>query len=99
MMEALSGKETLDREIVTTYYDPMWSPSVTQYRNVFSQSDRYKLYKDGRFFDMKNDILETQPLNDKDLNEDQKISKAKLASELATFPSLPESSFVRGKNN
>jgi arylsulfatase A len=99
MMEALSGKETLDREIVTTYYDPMWSPSVTQYRNVFSQSDRYKLYKDGRFFDMKNDILEIQPLNDKDLNEDQKIAKAKLASELATFPSLPESSFVRGKNN
>ena len=99
MMEALSGKETLDREIVTTYYDPMWSPSVTQYRNVFSQSDRYKLYKDGRFIDMKNDILEIQPLNDKDLNEDQKIAKAKLASELATFPSLPESSFVRGKNN
>lgn len=99
MMEVLSGKQTLDREIVTTYYDPMWSPSVTQYRNVFSQSDRYKLYKDGRFFDMKNDILETQPLNDEDLNESQKIAKAKLASELVSFPSLPENSFVRGKKN
>jgi len=99
MMEVLSGKQTLDREIVTTYYDPMWSPSVTQYRNVFSQSDRYKLYKDGRFFDMKNDILETQPLNDEDLNESEKIAKAKLASELVSFPSLPENSFVRGKKN
>ena len=99
MMEVLSGKQTLDREIVTTYYDPMWSPSVTQYRNVFSQSDRYKLYKDGRFFDMKNDILETQPLNDEDLNESQKIAKEKLASELVSFPSLPENSFVRGKKN
>ncbi len=99
MMEVLSGKQTLNREIVTTYYDPMWSPSVTQYRNVFSQSDRYKLYKDGRFFDMKNDILETQPLNDEDLNESQKIAKAKLASELVSFPSLPENSFVRGKKN
>jgi hypothetical protein len=74
----------------------MWSPNVTQYRNVYTQNARYKLYKDGRFFDMENDILETQPLNEKDLNEDQKTIKAKLASELANFPSLPEISFVRG---
>ena len=45
---------------------------------------------------MKNDILETRPLEDKALNEDQKIIKAKLTSELANFPSLPETSFVRG---
>lgn len=96
MMGILSGQKSLDRETVTTYYDPMWSPNVTQYRNVYTQNARYKLYKDGRFFDMENDILETQPINDKDLNEDQKTIKAKLASELANFPSLPESSFVRG---
>ena len=46
---------------------------------------------------MENDVLETQPLNDEDLDEDQKVIKAKLASELATFPSLPESSYVRGQ--
>ena len=48
-----------------------------------SQNTRYKLYKDGKFFDMENDILESH-LEDKDLNEDQKIIKAKL-SELAGF--------------
>ena len=99
MMGILNGKKPLDRETITTYYDPMWSPNVTRFRNVFSQNTRYKLYKDGKFFDMENDILETRPLEDKDLNEDQKIIKAKLASELANFPSLPESSFVRGNNN
>jgi arylsulfatase A len=96
IMGILSGQKSIDRETVTTYYDPMWSPNVTQYRNVYTQNTRYKLYKDGRFFDMENDILETQPLNEKDLNEDQKTIKAKLASELANFPSLPEISFVRG---
>ena len=99
MMGILNGNKPLDRETITTYYDPMWSPNVTRFRNVFSQNTRYKLYKDGKFFDMENDILESLPLEDKDLNEDQKIIKAKLASELANFPSLPESSFVRGNNN
>ena len=97
IMEILSGNKSIDREIVTTYYDPMWSAVVTQYRNVYSQNARYKLYKDGRFFDMEKDILETKPLEDKELSYDQKTIKTKLASELANFPSLPESSFVRGK--
>ena len=44
---------------------------------------------------MENDILEKSPLSDKELREDQKIIKAKLADELARFPSLPETSFVR----
>ena len=96
MMDIFDGENTIERAMATTYYDPMWSPNVTRFRNVFSQSNRYKLYKDGRFFDMKNDILETRPLDDKALNEDQKIIKAKLTSELANFPSLPETSFVRG---
>ena len=73
----------------------MWSANVTQFRNVFSQNSRYKLYKDGKFYDMENDILEKSPLSDKELSEDQKIIKAKLADELARFPSLPETSFVR----
>jgi arylsulfatase A len=97
IMEVLTSQKSLDRETVATYYDPMWSPSVTQYRNVFVQNTRYKLYKDGRFFDMENDILETQPLRDKDLNESQRKIKAKLDAKLASFPSLPQSSFVRGK--
>ena len=36
--------------------------------------------------------LNSSPLSDKELSEDQKIIKAKLADELARFPSLPETS-------
>ena len=99
MMDVFNGEVTNERKTATTYYDPMWSPNVTQYRNVYSQDSRYKLYKDGKFFDMKNDVLETQPLQDKDLNESQISIKAKLKAELAKFPELPKSSYVRGKNN
>ena len=99
MMDIFSGEVTVERETTTTYYDPMWSPNVTQYRNVYSQDSRYKLYKDGKFFDMENDVLETQPLQDRDLNESQRTIKAKLETELAAFPELPKSSYVRGKNN
>ncbi len=95
MIDLLYGEKLLERKIVTTYYDPMWSANVTQFRNVFSQNSRYKLYKDGKFYDMESDILEKSPLSDKELSEDQKIIKAKLADELARFPSLPETSFVR----
>tara|TARA_S200000501_G_scaffold216245_1_gene202959 strand:+ start:6462 stop:7799 length:1338 start_codon:yes stop_codon:yes gene_type:complete len=95
MIDLLYGEKLLERKTVTTYYDPMWSANVTQFRNVFSQNSRYKLYKDGKFYDMENDILEKSPLSDKELSEDQKIIKAKLADELARFPSLPETSFVR----
>ena len=95
MIDLLNGEKLLERKTVTTYYDPMWSANVTQFRNVFSQNSRYKLYKDGKFYDMESDILEKSPLSDKELSEDQKIIKAKLADELARFPSLPETSFVR----
>ena len=54
---------------------------------------RDRLYKDGRFFDMKNDILEISPLSDEELDKEQMVIKKKLAAELAKFPELPEKNF------
>ncbi|MAV78903.1 MAG: arylsulfatase A [Flavobacteriaceae bacterium] len=97
MMDVFANEIIEKRKTATSYYDPMWSPKVTQFRNVYSQDYRYKLYKNGEFYDMENDVLETKPLKDENLDEDQKTIKAKLTIELATFPSLPEFSFVRGQ--
>ena len=66
---------------------------VSKLRNVFTQNARYKLYKDGRFFDMENDILEANPLVDDELDEYQKEIKKSLAVELANFPDLPYRDF------
>ena len=52
-------------------------------------SIKCKLYKNGEFFDMKNDILEENPLKEKDLDVNEKLIKEKLSKEVSKFPSLP----------
>ena len=88
LLKILKNKEALKRETVSIYYDPMWG-NISRYRNVFSQTKRYKLYQNGKFFDMERDVLETNPLNDLDLSEKEKQIKIKLTSELVFMPSLP----------
>ena len=83
------GSKKNVRETVTIYYDPKWSINVDRHRNIFSQDKRYKLYKNGEFFDMKNDILEENPLKEKDLDVNEKLIKEKLSKEVSKFPSLP----------
>ena len=89
MMDIFIGENIKNREIATIYYDPMWSDNVSKYRSVFTQDNRYKLYKDGRFYDIENDVLETSPLKEEDLTKDQKNIKNKLSENLSFFPELP----------
>ena len=51
-------------------------------KNYFSQTVKYKLYKDGSFYDIENDIYEKQPLLDENLTKDQLLIKEKLFSEI-----------------
>ena len=90
MMDIFLGKNSKKRDIATIYYDPMWSDDVSKYRSVFTQDNRYKLYKDGRFFDLENDILEQSPLMENSLTKEQKDIKNKLFEELSLFPDLPD---------
>ena len=90
MMDIFLGKNSKKRDIATIYYDPMWSDNVSKYRSVFTQDNRYKLYKDGRFFDLENDILEESPLMENSLTKEQKDIKNKLFEELSLFPDLPD---------
>jgi arylsulfatase A len=89
LVQILKNKETSKKETVSIYYDPMWG-NISRYRNVFSQTKRYKLYQNGEFFDMEKDVLETNPLNNEDLSENEKRVKAKLSSELELIPQLPK---------
>ena len=89
MMDIFIGENIKNREIATIYYDPMWSDNVSKYRSVFTQDNRYKLYKDGRFYNIENDVLETSPLKEEGLTKDQKNIKNKLSEKLSFFPELP----------
>ncbi len=89
LMHIFNDNKKNIRETVTIYYDPKWSINVDRYRNIFSQDKRYKLYKNGKFFDMKNDIFEKNPLKEIDLDVNEKLIKEKLSKEVSKFPSLP----------
>lgn len=51
----------------------------------FARNLRYKLYRTGHFFDLSEDPLERQALDNNSLSEDQKNTKAALAKVLASF--------------
>ena len=67
----------------------MWGKN-SGFRNVFSQTDRYKLYKSGQFYDMKNDLLEKKSLKDTELSASQLLIKEKLQKNLDQYPDLPK---------
>jgi arylsulfatase A len=87
--DTLTEGEELNRETATIYYDPMWGKN-SGFRKVFSQTDRYKLYKSGKFYDMKNDLLEKKSLKDTELSESQLLIKEKLQINLDQYPDLPK---------
>jgi len=78
----LAGKKYKDREDAFVYYDPRWSANVNKYRNCFVQTTDYKLYQDGKFYDIKNDRLEQHPLASAQLNSVQLKIKKKLEEQL-----------------
>ena len=91
LIDIFSNDESKKREVTSIYYDPVsFNSATSKFRNVFSQNERYKLYQNGKFFDMEKDVLETRPLNDKDLTENEKMIKNKLLSELKLMPLLPK---------
>jgi len=64
----LSGKKYQERESVKVHYDPRWGKRVNSHRNSFSQTLDYKLYQDGSFYKLKEDILEEKAHSPGDLD-------------------------------
>jgi arylsulfatase A len=60
-LTVLKGQKTPTRETVFVHYDPKQG-STGKNRNRFTQTIDYKLYRDNRFFELKNDQLEIRPI-------------------------------------
>jgi len=82
----LLGAPYAPRKTAFVHYDPRWGKGVNQYRNQFVQSTAYKLYSDGKFFHLRNDILENNPLHPDSLNKAQSEIFKVLNDELITHP-------------
>jgi len=65
----LTGKKFNGRGTAFVHYDPQWGNWVNQYRGQFARTLKYKLYQDGRFYDLENDVLEEEPLPNSELSE------------------------------
>ncbi len=69
----------------------MWGNSNPKIkRGVYAQTKKYKLYKNGKFYNYSNDLLERSPLKFNDLSKKQKDIYKKLLQSLDTIPSLPK---------
>lgn len=77
----LQGKPGSPREWMFSYYNPR--PERTK-PTRFVRDTRYKLYGDGRFFDVQNDPLEKAPLEN--LEKDAAAAKEKLEKALDSMP-------------
>lgn len=72
--DQLLGKKGTPRDWVYCYYDPIWGNFE---KSVFARNQRWKLYDDGRFYDIENDVLEQNPLNVDGLS--RKVKKTQIS--------------------
>ena len=79
----LRGEAGSPREWFYCFYCPR--PERTEPVR-FVRDQRWKLYGDGRFFDVQNDVLEQQPLAEVKPGTEAAAAKAKLATALKSMP-------------
>lgn len=79
-------KEAPVRRWTICHYDPLWDqvPSKNAFRSA--RTIRYKLYSDGKFYDLKADILEKTPLDITGLEKEPRLVYTKLKKELDKLP-------------
>ncbi len=75
----IDGAPDTRRESVMVYYDPQWGKFQ---KALFVRDKRYKLYHDGKFFDLNNDVLEKNPLRPDKLPPEAREAYAELSATL-----------------
>lgn len=89
-LRALQGERVSPRKVMYCYYNPR-----PERKNIppirFTRDRRYKLYGDGRFFDLQADDAETQDLARGKLSETESTAYQQLKSALQAYPSQGQS--------
>jgi arylsulfatase A len=75
----LKGQTGSPREAIYMWYSRSGNPQAAK---VFARNQRYKLYREGRFFDVAHDRLEKKPLDDAALTDEARAIKAKLQARI-----------------
>lgn len=73
------------KEYIYMYYKPNWG----KFRNgVFVRDQKYKLYDDGRFYDVEQDVLEQNPIDIKTTGGEALAAAEKFQAVLSRMPRL-----------
>ncbi len=91
----LRGEPGTPREWIHMYYCPRPEKTPPQ---QFVRDKRWKLYADGRYFDVTSDVLEQHPLSDLAPGSDAAQARTKLQQALASFPSEGQSLLQYGES-
>jgi len=86
----LTGELYEERSSVFVHYDPRWGKNVNRFRSRFARTKAYKLYHDGRFYHLPDDVLEQKPLSADSLSEEVLSVRAMLQEELDAAPAWEE---------
>ncbi len=88
----LRGEKGSPREWLYSWYNPSGGAAA---KEEFAHDANFKLYTDGRFFDVQKDDLEKSPLKGDALNADAKAAQAKLQGALKQFKGPRPEAFVK----
>ncbi|WKN30833.1 sulfatase-like hydrolase/transferase [Porifericola rhodea] len=82
----LKGESFTARQSVLVHYDPKWGANVNRYRNRFSRTRGYKLYIDGKFYNLDKDPMELEPIAAETMSTTEMKIHQKLQKELDQAP-------------
>ena len=90
LLPLINNEQYNERAALVTYYNPMWgknNPDIIS--GIYSQDKKYKLYKNGNFYNYSVDVYENHPLNIKTLSKTENKVYLLLKKSLDTIPDLP----------
>jgi len=95
----LKGEKGDPRESVVVHYDKNPDRAEPQFRRVrFAYDGRYKLYLDGRMYEVPKDWIEARPIPVDHMSEAQSAARDKLQTVLDAMPEWrPDNSFFKGE--
>ncbi len=97
----LLGKKGNPRKSIVVHYDKDPDSNTPKFRRVrFAYDGTYKLYLDGRMYEVARDYLEQSPLNMVEAPRRTKQARAQLQSVLDEYPEWePDNSTFKGENS
>ncbi len=86
----LENEEFEPRKTAFVHYDPRWGKNGNRYRNQFIRTIDYKIYRDGKFFNLSNDVLEKKQLILDSMTKNELVIRTTLENLLNNHPKLPD---------